>query len=92
MLLGDACVLHVASVKMVRLYVLWSVVQWGVVPCCGLGLWWGSVVSCRSAVVQSGLLLWWTVGPSCVESGKRAGGRGCEGDLWLCLRVAVGES
>ena len=92
MLLGDAGVLHVASVKMMRLYLLWSVVRWGVVPCRGLGLWRRSVVSCCIGVVQSGLLLWWTVRPSCVESGKRAGGRGCEGDLRLCLRVVVGES
>ena len=88
MLLGNACVFHAASVKMVRLYLLGGVVPWGG----GLGLWWGRSVRCRSAVVQSGLLLWWTVRPSCVESGKRAGGRGGEGDLWLCLRVVVGES
>ncbi len=28
----------------------------------------------------------------CVESGRRAGGKGCEGDLRLRLGVVVGES
>jgi hypothetical protein len=49
-------------------------------------------VSCCAGVVQGGLLLWWTVRLICVESGRRAGGRGCEGDLRLCLGVVVGES